>query len=372
MFAIYIVWALILLGIGCYHYFFLRRLLRTLGFVNRASKIALWAMTLVLTALCANPFGHAFIVVMHVMCFGLLVRLLHFVVGKLVQNKEKKTFRCWKKIYGIGIVPVLLTLSLLLYGYAQLNNVVATHYSIDTEKPIRAQGYRVALISDVHFGVSLDAEELWEKCREIEATEPDVVILCGDMVDNSTTKEGMKAVFAALGSIRSEFGVYFVYGNHDRPMSIMQSAFTEKELNDTITANGITILRDEKLALTEDFWLVGREDRSAGKRLALDELLADVDRDDFILVLDHQPNEYDENAAAGVDLVLSGHTHGGQVKIARKTALNLTDNEERYMGGWYTDAAAPLLTTTGVGCEGLNLRFGTQAEVWKITLRAAD
>lgn len=313
MFFIYAFWVLVLGGIGCYNYFFLRRLLRTLGFENRKAKVGLWVAVLVLTALCANPFGSTVVVVMHIMFFGLLVRLLHRIIGKCVKNKDKKAFFVWTKVYGTGIVPVLMTFALLLFGYIQLNNVVATHYDIDTQKAIRAEGYRVALVADVHFGVSLDEEELWEKCREIEAKEPDIVILCGDIVDNSTTQAGMRTVFEALGSIESEFGIYYVYGNHDRPMSVVKSPFTEEQLNEAITASGITILQDETLSLTEDFWLVGREDRSHRGRKPLEALLESAERDDFVLVLDHQPNDYAANAALGVDLVLSGHTHGGQL-----------------------------------------------------------
>jgi predicted MPP superfamily phosphohydrolase len=204
-----------------------------------------------------------------------------------------------------------------VYGYANLHTVQMTSYTVRTDKDVRATGYRVALIADVHFGVSLDEAALLEKCAEIAAQAPDLVVLCGDIVDHSATREGMQSVFRALGAIESTYGVYYVYGNHDRPSRMMQGPFSAEELNAAIEESGITILQDECVQITDDLVLVGREDRSKGRgdtpRASIEALLADVERTDFILTLDHQPNEYAENTAAGTDLLLSGHTHGGQL-----------------------------------------------------------
>ena len=78
-------------------------------------------------------------------------------------------------------------------------------------------------------------------------------------------------------------------------------------------ANGITLLQDETVLLTEDFALIGREDKSRKNRKELSELTEDLKDGIFRLVLDHQPNQYEENGADGTDLLLSGHTHGGQI-----------------------------------------------------------
>jgi predicted MPP superfamily phosphohydrolase len=68
------------------------------------------------------------------------------------------------------------------------------------------------------------------------------------------------------------------------------------------------------------------------------------------------------------DLMLCGHTHGGQIRLFGRSVLNLTRQEQKYLSGWTTDNGMPILTTTGVGCEGLNLRLGSEPEVWLITL----
>ena len=75
------------------------------------------------------------------------------------------------------------------------------------------------------------------------------------------------------------------------------------------------------------------------------------------------------DGGAWADLMLSGHTLGGQIRLFGRTLTQLTDAEKKAVSGWRADGGAPLLTSQGLGCEGLNLRLGTQAEAWLITLR---
>jgi predicted MPP superfamily phosphohydrolase len=121
----------------------------------------------------------------------------------------------------------------------------------------------------------------------------------------------MREVFRAFGTIESRFGIYYTYGNHDRSMKMLSNRFGDNELEKTITENGIKILRDETEIINGELALVGREDRSRD-RLPVSELEKDIDESNFVLVLDHQPSDYSANANAKTDLVVSGHTHGGQ------------------------------------------------------------
>ncbi len=312
MIAVLLVFGAVLFGIGAYLYGYLKRAAAAFGLDagRKLVKRVLLATAVVLTLSGMAFGGFVLIILAHLMALDVLIRLIGWIVNKI---PRKRPLYFWKRALGSGVLPLALTLAVMLGGYYNLHNVVKTDYTVYTEKNIRAEGYRIALVADVHFGVSLDEEELMEKCREIEAQKPDLVILCGDIVDNATTPMEMQRVFAALGSIKSEFGVFYVYGNHDRPMRLLQSDFSEDELKECILSNGINILQDHVLPISGDLVLVGREDRSASKRLALSELYKKVDSEDFVLVLDHQPNEYKENGLLGTDLLLSGHTHGGQL-----------------------------------------------------------
>lgn len=344
--------ALILVGIAAYFYFFLRRVFSV--FVVVAPK---WVLILasVLIAMAGLLFdGFVLVLELHFLMFDCLLRLLALLSSKFTSGWCQKLLRC-------GILPLVLVAVVVCVGYAALHNVVQTNYTVYTEKSIRAQGYRIALVADVHFGVSLNEEELRKECTKIEAQEPDIVILCGDIIDHSTDSLGMQRVFAALGSIKSEFGVFYVYGNHDRPTRHMQGEYSQAELEECMITNGITVLQDRVLPLTKDLLLVGREDRSVKGRKSLDKLLLGFDTESFVLTLDHQPSEYKENAKAGSDLVLSGHTHGGQLFPINYLQELIPFNDGVY-GKYSLSNGGSAIITSGFGTWSYPIKTAAPAE----------
>ncbi len=301
--------------IGLYFYKYLKRAFVCFGAdtSKKGAKAVLIVLSVFLGLGSINIASTATLFLLHVLFLGLFLQLINFIIKRIFKGDCK----IWNKIYSSGIVPVLLSLIILLTGYFNMHNVIKTEYAIYTEKDIRQEGYRVALVGDVHFGVSLDIDELKEKCNEISRQKPDIVILAGDIVDNNTSKDDMKNAFEAFGKIESKYGVFYVYGNHDRPMSFVKSEYSEAELEDAIEKSGIAILKDEACRINDELTIIGRDDLSAGRlgegRLSLDKLIDGVDMDDYILVADHQPNDYAKNADLGANLIISGHTHGGQI-----------------------------------------------------------
>lgn len=319
MWPVVIVLALIIIGIAFYFYKFLRRILVTfdININQKKVKIGLTIATICIGLLCIDISGIAALAILHIMMLGFICQFLNFIIKKIFKVKYENGLRLWKKIYGSGIIPVFIAIVLIIYGYFNLRNVIESDYTIYTGKNIRSEGYRVVLIADVHYGVSLNDEEFTAKCKEISEADADIVLLCGDIIDDSTTKAGMEHVFKTLGSIENKLGIYYVYGNHDRPFYSLKYPFTEQDMVKVMEENGITILKDEIFKVTDDLTLVGREDKSRNRngegRLTIDTLLSNVNVDSFILTMDHQPNEYAENGRAGTDLLVSGHTHGGQI-----------------------------------------------------------
>lgn len=308
--------------IAFYLYRFLRRVCETFGAntKKKAVKIIIGVVAACLGVAGTNMASISAIIILHVLVAALLVQFINFLVKKIAKKKHEEDLTVWKKIYGSGIIPVLLSAIVLTYGYINMHHIVETDYTVYTQKNIRDEGYRIALISDVHFGVSISYEELLEKCEEVSKKNVDIVVLCGDIIDDDTSKEGMELVFDALSTIENKYGIFYVYGNHDRQLYRTERAYTEDELESVIEGNGITILQDEIFEVNDDFVIAGREDRSYGgrvgikyERIPIDILLKDVNKDAFILTLDHQPREYVANGSAGTDLLLSGHTHGGQI-----------------------------------------------------------
>ena len=311
----------LLAGIGTYLYYFIKRIFKT--FKAPADKLPVRVIIIVLSVICGvcsvNIFSLPAMIIYHIVALSMAVMLINFIIKKL--SKEKyETMNVWRKIYGSGIIAFGITAVIFIYGHYNMMHVVQTDYTIYTDKEIRREGYRAALIADVHFSVSVDLNTLKEKCDEISSNNVDMVFLCGDIVDENTSKENMEQVFKAFSEIKSTYGVYYVYGNHDRQLYRNNRKYTEEELKSVIESFGITILQDEKAEAGDEIVVVGREDASyhqtlgkAEERDSIEELIKDIDKDKFIIVLDHQPKEYEENSMAGTDLILSGHTHAGQM-----------------------------------------------------------
>ena len=247
-----------------------------------------------------------------------------------------------------------------------MHTVVATHYTVQTEKAIREEGYRAVYLSDVHYGVSLDRKELQAVCDEITAQKPDFVILGGDIVDHETGKEKTREVFEILGSIESTYGTYFVFGNHDRPMRGMPSEFAdqygEEELIALIEACGIRVLQDEIAAVGEDceIALMGREDRSVPERDSVLGLTSSTFADAFRLMIDHQPCDYRKNGDHGTDLLLSGHTHGGQF-FPLNYLMTFFGNDAVY-GRTDIDENTVAIVSSGLACWGYPFKTAAPAE----------
>ncbi len=357
----------ILVGVGFYLYFFIKRILKVLNIDadNKKAKIIIIIASALISALALNITSFYTVLLLHIIGLALLCQLANFIIKRIAKEKYEGGFTCWKKVYGIGIIPVFLSAIILIFGYINLHSVQMTHYTINTNKNIRSEGYRVALIADVHFGVSLDYEQMVEKCAEISSQNADIVILCGDIVDNSTSKEQMNKAFKALGTIKSEYGIYYVHGNHDRPMSLVKSEFTEDELVLAIKENGITILQDESLLINNELYLIGREDRSVqshdGNRLSIEDLTKSLDKNKYLLTLDHQPNQYKENSSAGTDLLLSGHTHGGQLFPINILQMIIPFNDGIY-GEYSLDEDSSAIITSGFAGWAYPVKTASPAE----------
>ncbi len=270
------------------------------------------AVAVILTALCM-VFRIGMLVVLHLLALWGLGELMCCIIRPFIKRYQKAAaYSVIRAVYRCGIVPLLIIAVLFTYGYFNMNTVHQTFYTVNSDK--LSKDYRVVFLSDTHYGTIQDPDLLKEKVDEINLLSPDVVILGGDIVEEGTSKQEMYEVFQTLSGIESTYGTYFIYGNHDRQRYTSDPEYTEQELTDTITLNGINILKENCVELGDEILLVGREDLSAkNERLDTAELLQNVDIDRFILVADHQANDVEGNTACGSDLQLSGHTHGGQI-----------------------------------------------------------
>ena len=180
-----------------------------------------------------------------------------------------------------------------------------------------------------------------------------------------------------MRGIRSKYGVYACYGNHDIQEKIL-AGFTfgskEKkestpEMDEFLEKAGITLLRDEYVLIDDSFYLYGRPDyerpgRGIGKRKTPQEITEGMDVSLPVLVIDHEPRELQELADTGVDVDLCGHTHDGQVFPGNIVIRFFWENPCGYLkkGNMHN------IVTSGVGLFGPNMRVGTKSEICDVSI----
>ena len=222
-----------------------------------------------------------------------------------IAKKEKK--------YAVSqLICLAFTMLFFIYGTVNMQIVKPEYHTILSDKVTGE--HRFVMLADVHTGGPQEFKVLESTAEKIAAEKPDFVVLCGDITDDYTTKEETRRVYGIFGTL--DCPVYFIYGNHDRQAHAEYAngrQYTEEELESIIKSNGIEILCDESVRISDDFMFAGRDDRSANPDRLPAEQLGISDFDGFVAVADHQPNDAQATADAGADLMLSGHTHAGQL-----------------------------------------------------------
>ena len=346
---------IIMIPLAIYFYFFIKRIcLCIFQNINKWHKIicALLAVVFVLPA--SSFFSFWAVVVLHLFAFAIIMDCI-FVIYK----KFHMTNQICLKVYQIGVIPILCLFLMLGYGYWNMKNVLKIHYSVTTHKTI-TQDYRIAFLSDLHFGNTMNKSELEKYCQDISLQKPDIVMLGGDIVDEHTTYQEMKEAFEVLGQIENQYGIYYVYGNHDQALYLNSPHFTPSQLKKSIEEHHISILLDSQVNIQDEMTIIGRQDRSLGEREDTQQLIKNVNHENFILMLDHQPVDLQKNNELHVDLQLSGHTHGGQMFPVGLITSVLGFGEMNY--GYQAMSDMTVIVSSGIAGWGYPLRTGSHSE----------
>lgn len=324
--------------------------------LGEAHRVLAWLVSIPPVAMLAlfllvNTYAAA-VVVVHVLAIWLLCDLVAFLFRKC-RKKERGTR------YIAGVVAVCISVVYLSAGWFCAHHVFETAYTVKTEKDLGGEPIRVVLIADSHIGITLDGEDFTREMQRVQATDPDVVVICGDFVDDDTLKADMIESCKALGGLETTYGVYFVFGNHDKGYYRYRD-FSSQELREELRKNDVVILEDDALLIDDRFYLVGRQDRSLRDRMEMGSLMAGLDGSKYTILLDHQPNDYANEAREGVDLVLSGHTHGGHLFPAMFFGVWLGLNDRSY--GTEVRGGTQFLVTSGISGWGVPFKTGTISE----------
>ena len=279
----------------------------------------------------------------------------------------------------VGIICAVIITTVSIYGVINAGNIQTTKYGISIDKKAgKLDSLNVVLIADLHLGYNIGCRQMEQMVEKINAQDPDLVVVAGDIFDNEyEALEDPDRLAEILRGIQSKYGVYACYGNHDIQEKILAGfTFGGKEkkessvkMDEFLEKAGITLLRDEYVLIDDSFYLYGRPDyerpgRGIDERKSAQEITADMDLSLPVLVIDHEPGELQELADAGVDADLCGHTHDGQLFPGNLTIKLMWENACGYLkkGDMHS------IVTSGVGLFGPNMRVGTKSEICDIMM----
>lgn len=283
----------------------------------------------------------------------------------IIEKFSKKKFNKYK-ILGVG---VLLTIFIMIHGYYLAYHVVETDYEIFTSKNIGENNFRIVQVSDSHIGTTMNGKKFSEYMEKINELKPDIVVITGDFVDDNTSYEDMIEASNGFKKIDAKYGIYFVFGNHDKGYYNNRN-YTDLEIKNALTSNGVRVLEDSYADVTDKFIVFGRQDAEVEDRISAQELTKDFDKNKFLIMLDHQPNDYNNEKASGVDLVLSGHTHGGQLIPLGPLGVLLGANDKVY--GIEKRDNTTFIVSSGISDWAMKFKTGTISEYVVIDIKTNE
>ncbi len=281
---------------------------------------------------------NSMIIIIHLFFIMLLLNIFN----KIIKGKIDKNI--------CVILSLCFTVVFLGYGMYQEYNVRETKYQIKTNKNIN--DFRIIQISDAHIGTTFNASGFKEYVDKINKRDADIVVVTGDFIDDSTSLNDISSSCEALSELKTKYGVYFVFGNHDLGYSNAINLKSELEKTNVI------VLEDEVINVTDNIYIVGRKDYRYIRK-DIKDLVKDIDKSKYIIDLNHQPTDY-ENEKNNVDLVLSGHTHGGQLFPLKYIGSLLKVNDSFY--GLETRGNTNYIVSSGISNWALHFKTGTYSE----------
>ena len=319
-------------------------LLLFLGFARKFDSMPLW-----LASTCYEIGTSSIFVMLYMFMMFLVLDL-----GRLVRLVPRDwLYANWTTT---GVLAALLV-GIFVYGNLHYNNKVRAHIELTTDKPLQKE-LKLVMASDLHIGYHNRRSELARWIDLINAEQPDIVLIAGDIIDGSMrpiVEEHMAEEFRRLKA-----PVYACLGNHEYFSGDEAAVQFYKEA-------GICLLRDSVVEVN-GIRIIGRDDRMNIGRKSVNELVkapSGAVGGSYTIILDHQPYHLDRTEAAGVDFQFSGHTHHGQVWPISW----ITDAIYECSFGEYQRGKTRFYVSSGLGIWGGKFRIGTCSEYVVATLK---
>ena len=280
----------------------------------------------------------------------------------------KLIWRLIKTIISLSIIIVLLAVSGIAYARyiepSRLKVAEISDISYSIHEPVT-----VAVISDTHFGFDYTTDDFQKAIDAINDKSPDFILFAGDLVDYLDKYEGDTTLISEkLSLLNANIGKYAVFGNHD------YGGGAENRYEEIMNAGGFTVLKNEIVTYEDNnFRIIGIDDVLIG--YGNPQIVNQAAADMYNLVLCHEPDVIDEVFDSNSDFFISGHTHGGQIRIPRYTEMFLPSYGRTYVKGEYqleNQCNTVVYVNPGLGTTKIPARFGAVPEVTFLTINPAN
>jgi predicted MPP superfamily phosphohydrolase len=271
--------------------------------------------------------------------------------GRLLKFLSKETvrsscFRRWR-LRAVLIIPVIVVTA----GVVNFHWLRVREYSIEVPRKSSAvRELRIAFAADFHLGTITDGNFMKRFVARVNAVEPDIVLIGGDVLEGDRREEDVGGFAAEFRRLRSTYGVFAVPGNHEGHGGSRSDFFDRA---------GIRLLEDAVVKIDDAFYLAGRNDAHSRNRKPVVDLLGNTPDDLPLILLDHRPTDIDNVSRTRTDIVLSGHTHHGQL-----FPINwITDRQYELSWGYAKKRQTHVFVTSGVQLWGPPVRTAGASEI---------
>jgi predicted MPP superfamily phosphohydrolase len=265
-----------------------------------------------------------------------------------------------KMVFMVGLITLILFMVIVGVGlFNAYSPVVRKHEITLPRKNGRLASLRIAVASDMHFGRLSGISHLKRLVEKVKEIKPDIILLPGDIIDDEPEPFIRKNMGSIMKELKAPLGVYGVLGNHEYYGGKIPE-FVEQMKN-----IDIRILMDEYITIADSFFLLGRKDKTDRGRKSFKDLLSNVDCSFPIIAMDHQPAELGQAGENGVDVLLSGHTHRGQMAPNHFITRRMFELDWGYLKKDQLHA----FVSSGYGFWGPPMRIGSRSEILQIDIK---